>query len=218
MPASFPGIPDFTVEEADPAGAVLPPITEGDDGTAQDPAEDEPLLEPADDVEAPPRPEPPPPTPPDESPGDDEPSSRPPGGPAIVTFDPSYLAAPVRQEFTTSIVISGAENVGSVPFHLAFDPEYLEYIGASKDSPFLGQGATPVFVLATVSGNGRELIVGLSRQGNRPGANGQGTLIDFLFRTRKAGTTTLHFTDLSVLNPRAQPLPFDKLGMTVVIQ
>jgi hypothetical protein len=135
-----------------------------------------------------------------------------------VNFDPSYLGTAAGQEFSASVVISGASGVGSVPFHLEFDPDVLEFLGADQTSPFLSQDGTPVFVLATLSGNGREIIVGLSRQGNRPGVDGQGTLIEMRFRARKSGTTSLNFSNLSVLDPSAQPLPYEKLGMTVVVQ
>jgi hypothetical protein len=129
-----------------------------------------------------------------------------------------YLTAPLGKDFTVRVTISGATGVGSVPFHLSFDPGALEFVGASNVSPFLNQDGTPVFVLATVGAGGREVITGLSRQGSRPGVSGSGTLIEMTFRPKKPGTTTLSFTDLSVLDPQAQPLPSEKLGMTVVVQ
>jgi general secretion pathway protein D len=220
-PPSYPGIPDFTVEEAaatggaalsagaagalagsDAGGGETPDVTGAESG----------------EVDAPPRPEPPPPTPPDEEPVPGAADDNAPSGPAIVNFDPSYLGTAAGQEFSASVVISGASGVGSVPFHLEFDPDILEFLGADQASPFLSQDGTPVFVLATLSGNGREIIVGLSRQGNRPGVDGQGTLIEMRFRARKSGTTSLNFSNLSVLDPSAQPLPYEKLGMTVVVQ
>jgi hypothetical protein len=122
-------------------------------------------------------------------------------------------------DFTVDVVISHAAGVGSVPFHLAFDPTVLEFMGAGSVSPFLSQDGTPVFVLATIGSGGREVIVGLSRQGSRPGVSGSGTLIQMTFRPKKPQTTTkLTFTDLSVLDPQAQPMPSEKLDMTVVTQ
>ena len=141
-----------------------------------------------------------------------------PAGPANVGFNPSYKLAPMGTDFTVDVVISHAAGVGSVPFHLAFDPTVLEFIGAGSVSPFLSQDGTPVFVLATIGSGGREVIVGLSRQGSRPGVSGSGTLIQMTFRPKKAQTTKLTFTDLSVLDPQAQPLPSEKLEMTVVVQ
>jgi general secretion pathway protein D len=222
-PPAYPGIPDFSEEEADSAGSAagapfVGPVTAvaGSRGDGASGGTDTPSGGGGDDVEAPPLPAVAA-APPDEIPVDNQPPPDP-GGPAVVTFDPSYLATAVGEEFTASVVISGASQVGSVPFHLGFDPQYLEFLGAAQDSPFLAQDGTPVFVLATVGGNGREVIVGLSRQGSRPGIGGQGILIELKFRAKKSGTTALGFTDLSVLDPSAQPLPFEKLGMTVVVQ
>jgi hypothetical protein len=129
-----------------------------------------------------------------------------------ISIRPISVRRPARSSAPAS------SSAGPRPFHLEFDPEILEFLGADQTSPFLSRDGTQVFVLATLSGNGREVIVGLSRQGNRPGIDGQGTLIQLRFRARKSGTTTLNFSNLSVLDPNAQPLPYDKLGMTVVVQ
>ena len=52
-----------------------------------------------------------------------------------------------------------------------------------------------------------------------PGVSGQGVLIELSFRAKGTpGTTTLNFTDISVLDPSAQRLPFDRQGMTINIQ
>jgi general secretion pathway protein D len=142
-----------------------------------------------------------------------------PTGPATVTLNPSYKVYGTGAQFTVSVAINGASNVGSVPFHLVFDPSFVEFVGAPNASPFLSQDGTAVFVLTTLTAQKREVIVGLSRQGSRPGANGQGTLIEMTFRTlAKTGTTRIDFSDISVLDPQAQPLPFEKIGMDVVIQ
>jgi len=197
-----PGSAEPTVEEAQPQGALLP-------GGAPAPGEELPEAE---------EPEPPAPSPtPTPAPSPSE-THKPPAGPATVSLNPSYLTARLRQPFTVSVSISGASGVGSVPFHLGFDPEALEFVSFSGTSPFLSQDGAPAFVLATLGSGGREVIVGLSRQGSRPGMSGQGTLIDLTFRPKKPGTTSLSFSDLAVLDPAASPLPSQKMGMTVVVQ
>ncbi|HEU4403140.1 MAG TPA: cohesin domain-containing protein, partial [Candidatus Polarisedimenticolia bacterium] len=203
---TYPGIPEPTVEEAAPqTGGTLVPVP-----SAAAPAGAEP---PAEDVEAP---KPPPSTPAQEKPAAPKPT---PTGPALVSLNPSYLTVSLQQPtFTVSVAIRGASGVGSVPFHLGFDPNFLEFVNFSDSSPFLSQDGAHPFVLATLGGGGREVIVGLSRPGNRPGVGDQGTLIDLTFRAKKAGTTTLGFSDLSVLDPAARPLPAQTLGMTVAIQ
>jgi general secretion pathway protein D len=141
-----------------------------------------------------------------------------PAGPAIVQLLPAQAGVTVGQDFTIAVNITNAGGVGSVPFHLAFDPSFLEFRNFSNNSPFLGQDGAPVFVLATVGAGGREVIVGLSRQGTRPGVDGSGTLIILSFRALRPGTTSLSFSDLSVLDPKAEPLPADRRGATVLIR
>lgn len=156
---------------------------------------------------------PPPPEPPKEEPKPSSPPST-----ARVALNPSQVSVEVNQEFSVTATINSPSSVGSVPFHLVFDPAALEFASFSRSSPFLQQDGTPVFVLATVGGGGREVIVGLSRQGGRAGATGEGELITLTFRARQPGTTTLTFSDLSVLDTNAQRLPVQSQGTTVIVQ
>jgi general secretion pathway protein D len=144
------------------------------------------------------------------------------GGPAIVSIVPALQTVTAPNEFTVSVAISGAKGVASVPFHLAFDPKVVHFRGYGGASPFLGKDGTgPPFILAT-AGPGtpetsHEVIVGLSRQGSKPGVSGDGVLIELTFVAVAPGTTSLAFTDLSVLDPKAQPLPAETHGATVVV-
>ncbi|OLD64415.1 MAG: hypothetical protein AUI47_06075 [Acidobacteria bacterium 13_1_40CM_2_68_5] len=139
--------------------------------------------------------------------------------PAQVFMNPAYLNVSLSQPiFTVSVMIRSASGIGSVPFHLAFDPLFLDFLNYSRTSPFLSQDGASPFVLATLGSGNNEVIVGLSRDGSRPGVSGQGPLIDLTFRARKAGTTTLNFSDISVLDTSAQRLPFDRQGMTINVQ
>jgi hypothetical protein len=138
--------------------------------------------------------------------------------PATISFSPAYLTPKLREPFKVAVTITGGTGVGSVPFHLAYDPEFLDFTGAGGSSPFLSKDGTPVFVMATKGGSGREVIVGLSRQGSRPGVSGDGVLIELNFMPLKPGTTSLTFSDLAVLDTQAQPLPSERLPMTIVVQ
>jgi general secretion pathway protein D len=135
--------------------------------------------------------------------------------PAVVFMSPAYANVSTGGMVTVGIMIRSKSGIGSVPFHLVFDPQALEFLNYSRSSPFLSQDGASTFVLATLGSAGNEVIVGLSREGSRPGVSGQGSLIDLTFRAKKAGTTTLGFSDMSVLDPSAQKLPFDRQGMTI---
>jgi general secretion pathway protein D len=206
-------------EEQEPSLYPEPPVEEGlpEEGlpggpaVPQEPVEEEaPVEEPGPAATPTPAPTPAPPA--------AESKQKTPGAPALVALNPPQIAVTAGDPFTVSVLIRGASGVGSVPFHLAFDPQVLQFVTFSNTSPFLGQDGAPVFVLATVGLGGRAVVVGLSRQGSRPGVDGDGTLIELTFKAVKAGTTRLDFSDVSVLDPTAQRLPFEKQGMNVVVR
>jgi len=137
---------------------------------------------------------------------------------ANVFLNPAFQNVAKDQTFSVSVNISSESPVGSVPFHLRFDPQYLDFVKYQPGSPFLSQDGASPFVLATLNWSKTEVVVGLSREGSKPGVAGQGILIELTFTAKKSGTTQINFSDLAVLDPSAQRLPFTKQGMTVNIQ
>jgi len=211
----LPGLPDLPVEEAPPAEEGQEPLQSSVPQVAPEP---EPSPSP-DEGSAPPGPQATPtPIP---SPGGGGPTPKPaePTAPATVFLNPAYVNVSALDYFTVSVNIRSASAVGSVPFHLRFDSQRLDFVNGGTVSPFLSQDGAKPFVLTTIGGGGNEVIVGLSREGSKPGVSGQGVLIELSFRAKGTpGTTTLNFTDISVLDPSAQRLPFDRQGMTINIQ
>ncbi len=218
----IPGIPEPRVEEAPPSSEAPPAGTPSSIAAPGPVVAPSPVPAPSPAAETPaeprpePEPQPQPAAPPPASGGRTvEPA---PAGPAIVSLNPALITTRVGQEFTVSVTIADAAGVGSVPFHLRFDPQMLEFVGAGQASPFLGRDGAQVFVLAALGGGGREVVVGLSRPGDQPGLNGGGVLLTLTFRALSTGRTLLDLTDLSVLGPSAQPMPVESRNMNVVIQ
>jgi hypothetical protein len=226
-----PDLPEIPVEEAAPKTETFP--------EAAGAAVVVPLATPGPTPEPTPTPTPPDPSPTPTPPGPSptpspsptptpEPTPTPtptpspsptPSGPAQVVMIPSRQSVAVNEEFTVGVTISQASNVGSVPLRVGFDPALVKFVDAGGKSDFLQQDGTQTFVLATVNPGGSEVIVGLSRQGTRPGVNGSGRLIDLRFRALdKPGMLTLTFTDLSVLDPKAQRLEVRTQGTSVQIR
>ncbi len=226
---------------ADPAKAVLPPVeTPEDTGTpggavverdrtgapAPVPVPDEPVAAPP--VVAPPTPtseeQPPadePPanqddgdTPPDSDTGTDEPPST--AGPATVRLVPSAPSYRVGDRLTVEVRIENATNVGSVPFHLRYNRQVLEFIPPADQGPFLrSDGANTVF-LANDSGGG-EVVVGLSRLGGGDGMSGAGTLATFQFQAINPGDCGFGWTSASVKDPQARNVPASFLTAPVAV-
>jgi len=137
--------------------------------------------------------------------GNDEPE--PPSGPAIVRLVPTKMVYSVGERVVVQIVIDGARNVGSTPFHLRYNPGVLQYRSPGTEGPFLrGDGSNTVF-LSSDTGGGGEIVVGLSRMGAAEGSSGAGTLAVFEFDAIAAGDCGFQFTGASVKDPQARNLP-----------
>jgi hypothetical protein len=183
--------PGAVQQGAEPAAPpVIPPPGEEDEAPVD---EGEPPDEPPDDQV-------------DDEVGDDEPPE-PPSGPAIVQLQPTKPVYAVGERVVVQVVVDGARNVGSAPFHLRYNPGVLHYRSPGTEGPFLrGDGTNTVF-LSSDTGGGGEIVVGLSRMGAATGASGSGTLAIFEFDAVAPGDCGFQFTGASVKDPQARNLP-----------
>jgi len=151
----------------------------------------------------------------DDSVENDDPE--PPTGPAVVALIPSASTFRVGDTVVVEVVMSNANNVGSVPFHLRYNPAVLQFISPAIEGPLMkSDGANTVF-LATPTGAGGELVVGLSRMGAGTGVSGTGTIAVFQFQAIGEGDCAFSFTGAAVKDPQARNLPaaFPTAAVTV---
>ncbi len=149
--------------------------------------------------------------PPDDSSADQQDDTvdddQPPTGPAIVSLIPSSTTYRVGDTVVVDVVMSNANNVGSTPFHLRYNPQVLQFISPAAEGPLMrSDGANTVF-LATPTGGGGELVVGLSRMGAGQGVSGTGSLATFQFQAIGAGDCGFAFTGAAIKDPQARNLP-----------
>jgi general secretion pathway protein D len=138
-----------------------------------------------------------------------------PTGPAVVTLVPSQTAFRVGDTVVVQVVINNGTNVGSVPFHLRYNRQVLEYTQQAQRGGFLdSSGQEPIFLANDAGG---EVVVGLSLMGGREGASGSGVLATFTFVAVNPGDAGFAFTGASVKDPQARNLPasFITAGVTV---
>jgi general secretion pathway protein D len=172
-------------------------------------------------------PEPPLVVPPAEGGGDDtvnppgdsgQPETPPVQSPATVRIVPSAPSFRVGDRVTVEVRIDNATNVGSVPFHLRYNRQVLEFVPPAVQGPFLNaDGANTVF-LANDSGNGGEVVVGLSRLGGGEGMTGGGTLAIFQFQAINPGDCGFAWSGASVKDPQARNLPASFLTAPVAVE
>jgi general secretion pathway protein D len=123
----------------------------------------------------------------------------------MVTFSPPNTMAKVGDSFKVNVMINQATRVGSIPFHVAYDPKILQFVSSSEGGFLKSDGASTIFnaQASTLS----EVFVALARIGVPAGVAGGGVLCTLEFKAIAAGSSSLTFTEASVLDPQGQPLP-----------
>jgi hypothetical protein len=130
---------------------------------------------------------------------------------------PSAPTFRVGDLVTVEVRLENGTNVGSVPFHLRYNPQILQYEAPAIEGPYLRQdGASTVFLANDASGGG-EVVVGLSRMGGGAGVSGSGSLATFSFRATAPGRGALAFTAASVKDPQARNLPASFIGGSIAV-
>ncbi len=137
--------------------------------------------------------------------------------PATIRLVPSAATYRVGANVTTLVYIENATNVGSVPFHLKYDPAVLQYI-SSAEGTFMSNDGTQTYFLAAPTPAGDEVVVGLSRAGSGPGATGAGELATLEFVAIDLGDAGFSFAGSSVRDPQGKSLParFTTVSIRVV--
>ncbi|MDH3627042.1 MAG: cohesin domain-containing protein [Acidobacteriota bacterium] len=134
----------------------------------------------------------------------DDPADDPPQTVAVVNLVPSAQTIGVGSTLVVQVNVGNASNVGSIPFHLSYNPEVMRFVSAAEGPMMRSDGANTVFLARD---SGTAVIVGLSRLGAPQGASGTGTLGTFQFQAIAPGNAGFGFLGASVTDPQAQPLP-----------
>jgi hypothetical protein len=130
-----------------------------------------------------------------------------PTGPAMVRLVPSKTSYLVGETITVDVFLENGRDIGSVPFHLRYDKNVIQYVAPANEGPFLRSDGTSTVFLASDTGGGGEIVVGLSRLGGDSGVSGNGSLASFRFLAVAPGDCGFAFTGASVKDPQARNLP-----------
>jgi general secretion pathway protein D len=151
----------------------------------------------------------------DENAGEPKPE---PSTPATVRLVPGAPGYKVGDKVLVEVRLENGTNVGSVPFHLRYNRQVLEFVPPAAQGPFLGSDGGNTVFLATPSAGGGEIVVGLSRLGGGDGVSGSGTLATFQFQAINAGDCGFGWTGAAVKDPQARNLPASFLSAPVAVE
>jgi hypothetical protein len=140
-----------------------------------------------------------------------------PSAPAVVRALPDAATLAVGSPLLVEVRIEKVADVGSVPFHLLYNEDRLDFEPPATEGTFLSSGGAATTFLVAEPAPGGDIIVGLSRMGTGAGASGSGLLATFRFRAVQAGRVPVTFSGASVKDPDAVNLPASFVGASVEI-
>jgi general secretion pathway protein D len=127
------------------------------------------------------------------------------GLPVLVSVLPANSAHAVGSTFQTSIVLSNAHDLFSVPMQLQFNPKVLQLVNVDAGGLLAG-GGQPVALVHRDDGNGM-VTISASRPPGAGGVDGQGEVCTLTFRAVGAGDTSVSLVKVGAKNSQQANLP-----------
>jgi general secretion pathway protein D len=140
-----------------------------------------------------------------------------PPGAASFMFDPPTVTPSKGSTFTENIVLSGGQNVYSVPVQLTYDPNLLQMVNVSNGG-FLSQDGQAVALVHRDDPTSGTLQITATRPPGAGGVSGQGAVVTLTFVAKGSGQTTLSITKGGARDPAMQAIPVNGAQANVSIQ
>jgi len=139
-------------------------------------------------------------------------------GPVRLSLAPLRPLTARGETVTVQVMLTGARDITSVPFHLQFDPGVLQYVGGRTGPALDGRSLQPIFLASVNPTRPGDLAVGLSLVRSSGTFNGSGTILLLDFQAVASGRTDLVFDHASVRGPTSAALPAEIVGSTVEVR
>jgi general secretion pathway protein D len=127
------------------------------------------------------------------------------GLPIALNVLPANATHEVGSIFQTSILLSNAHDVFSVPLNLHYDPHVLQLVNVDAGG-LLGGDGQPVAIVHRDDGHGG-VFIAASRPPGVAGVNGQGEVCTLTFKAIAAGDATISLTKVGATNSFKANLP-----------
>ena len=131
------------------------------------------------------------------------PTPHPRGAAASFLFDPPTVQAVKGNTFAVNLLISGAQNVYSVPVQLNYDPKMLQLVNVSNGGFLSQDGQVVALVHREDEALGQSQITA-TRPPGAGGVSGQGAVVTITFMAKTDGQTPLTITRGGARDPGLQ--------------
>src|SRR5271155_4897936 len=132
-------------------------------------------------------------------------------------FDPEQVTAVKGNTFVVNLMISGAQNVYSVPVQMNYDPAKLQLVNVSNGG-FLSQDGQAVALVHREDETTGTLQITATRPPGAGGVSGQGTVVTLTFQAKASGQTPLTITRGGARDPGLQAITVNGAQASVTVQ
>ena len=136
---------------------------------------------------------------------------------ASFLFDPGQITAVKGNTFVVNLLISGAQNVYSVPVQMNYDPAKLQLVNVSNGG-FLSQDGQAVALVHREDETTGTLQITATRPPGAGGVSGQGTVVTLTFQAKASGQTPLTITRGGARDPGLQAITVNGAQASVTVQ
>ena len=140
-----------------------------------------------------------------------------PQGSATFTFDPPTTTQAKGATFTMNVLMSGAQNVYSVPIQVNYDPNQLQLANVSNGG-FLSQDGQPVALVHRDDPATGTLQITATRPPGAGGVSGQGGVVTLTFVAKGSGQSAVTITRGGARDPAMQAIPVSGAQAAVIVQ
>src|SRR4051812_38212991 len=144
-------------------------------------------------------------------------SSAAPAGTPNFLFDPPSVQTTKGNTFAVNLLISGAQNVYSVPVQLNYDPKMLQLVNVSNGGFLSQDGQAVAIVHREDEGLGQSQITA-TRPPGAGGVSGQGSVVTVTFMAKTDGQTPLTITRGGARDPGLQAITVNGAQASVTVQ
>ena len=138
-------------------------------------------------------------------------------GPASFLFDPPTIQAQKGNTFAVNLLISGAQNVYSVPVQLNYDPKMLQLVNVSNGG-FLSQDGQAVALVHREDEIVGQSTITATRPPGAGGVSGQGAVVTMTFEAKASGQTPITITRGGARDPGLQAIAVNGAQAAVTVQ
>ena len=132
-------------------------------------------------------------------------------------FDPAAPSGAKGSTFTVNVMLSGGQNIYSVPLEINYDPNQLSVANVSNGG-FLSQDGQAVALVHRDDSAAGKLQITATRPPGAGGVSGQGAVVTLTFMAKNSGQSALTITRGGARDPAMQAIPLSGAQAVVTVQ